>query len=70
MVSKEYASIIRQTLKMYLLLAVSSLSGGMQNLLLGGYRFSSCGAWALEHVGSVITAHGLTCSLAHEILAP
>ena len=25
-----------QTLKMYLLLAVSSLSGGMQNLLLGG----------------------------------
>ena len=36
MVSKEYASIITQTLKMYLLLAVSSLSGGMQNLLLGG----------------------------------
>lgn len=46
MVSKEYASIIRQTLKMYLLLAVLSLSGGMQNFLLGG-------------TDSLVVVHGL-----------
>ena len=32
--------------------------------------FSSCGAQALEHMGSVVVAHGLNCPTACGILVP
>ena len=33
-------------------------------------RLRSWGVWALKHVASVVTAHGLSCSLACGILVP
>ena len=31
---------------------------------------SSCGMWALEHVGSVVAVHRLSCPVAYGILVP
>ena len=33
-------------------------------------RLSSCDAWALKHVGSVVAVHGLSCPAACGILVP
>ena len=62
----------------FIYLAVSGLSCGMQDLhcimwnlllqlsdsLVVMCRLSSRGVWALKHVASVLTAHGLSCSMA------
>ena len=36
---------------------------GAQMAVVAGCRLSSCGLWALEHVGSVVVVHGPTCSV-------
>ena len=68
----------------FVYLAVSGLSCGMQDLhclmwnlllqltdsLVVMCRLSSWGVWALKHVASVVTAHGLSCSMACGILVP
>jgi len=68
----------------FIYLAVSGLSCGMQDLhcimwnlllqlsdsLVVMCRLSSRGVWALKHVASVLTAHGLSCSMAGGILVP
>ena len=47
---------------------VSGLSCGVQFLSLWHSDLSSCGAQASEHMGSVVVACGLSCSLACGIL--
>ena len=51
----------------FFFLAVSGRSHFMQHLLLR-CRLSSCGAQALEHSGSTVVTHGLSYSMAYEIL--
>ena len=51
--------------------AGSSLRGaGFSLVVVCGFSLSSCGAWAPEHVGSVVVAHGLSCPAACGILVP